>query len=646
MLASMKIALHLALVCLVVGGGCGGSTNLRNSSVGAPTRPEDTADEPLGQAPDSLFSDTEWLLDSLGVGIDSLTSPGAFATDLPDLSDSLAAATEVHLPSGDEIFDYPVVVNRRVLAWIDLYRGRAKETFNRSLQRSGRYLAMARRIFAEEGIPQDLAFLAHVESGFRHNARSPVRALGLWQFMRGTARLYGLRCDSYVDERLDPEKATRAAARHLHDLYERYDDWYLSLAAYNAGAGKVDRAIRRSGSRDFWRIARTRYLRNETRNFVPAILAVTILAKSPAAYGFTEETKPPLEYDTVTVDTPTDLRVVARSLDVAVSEVQDLNPALLVMQTPPNDSSYEIRVPQDRAEDFAREFAKVPVDQRLVFHQHKVRRGQTLGLLARRYGTSVRAIQDANGMGRKTMIRIGQTLRIPTRSIILSDREREHAVKHTVRRGEFMARIASRYGVTIKEIQEANGIRNPSRIYEGQELLIPATKPASPEALLAERDTGESAAGHRGLRAFNTSDALGRVPTTAHIVEQAREAIKRERELGIVSPVDAPRVHVVRRGDTLSEIAELYGIGLSQLRRWNGLGRRSLIHPRQELLVSDPMLEGGMSDRAPQRTHIVRRGESLWTIAKRYGVRIADLTSWNQLRRSATIYPGQKLRLY
>ena len=164
---------------------------------------------------------------------------------------------------------------------------------------------MARRIFAEEGIPQDLAAMAHIESGFRHNARSPARALGLWQFMRGTARLYGLRCDSYVDERLDPEKSTRAAARYLRDLYKEFGDWYLAMAAYNTGSGRVARAIRRTGSRDFWHIAGSRYLVNETRNFVPAILSATILSKSPGAYGYTEKTAPPLEYDTVIVDSPT-----------------------------------------------------------------------------------------------------------------------------------------------------------------------------------------------------------------------------------------------------------------------------------------------------------------------------------------------------
>ncbi|MCK4304672.1 MAG: LysM peptidoglycan-binding domain-containing protein, partial [Candidatus Eisenbacteria sp.] len=565
-----------------------------------------------------------------------------------------------------------------------LYQGKGRNSFERSLKRSGRYLGMARRIFAEEGVPQDLSFLAHVESAFRFNARSPKRALGLWQFMRGTARMYGLRCDSHVDERLDPEKSTRAAARLLRDLHARYNDWYLALAAYNAGAGKVDRAIRRAGTRDFWRIARTRYLRQETRNFVPAILAVTILAKSPGAYRLTEEAHPPLEYQTVTVDSPTDLRVVAACTKASLAELQELNPALLLNQTPMKVQEYEVRVPRGTGESFTREFAKIPPDKRLVFHRHKVRRGETLGILGQRYHTTVRGIQDANRMGRRTMIRIGQVLKIPSRGgTYLTNLDRENAVQHEVRWGQCLAVIASRYGVTVRHIQDANGIANPSRIYTGQILLIPPSKQharstGKKTSLASASDSGSKASGSVAERstdnvaesseqntsrstatsdgalssahALNTSDSLGRVPTTAHIVQQAREAIRQERELATAQgrTCDEVRVHRVRHGDTLSEIAARYHIGLTQLRRWNGMGRGHFIYPGQELLVSDPQEDSGSwdADKKTTRLHVVKRGESLWKIAKRYRVRVADLANWNSLRGSSTIYPGQELRVY
>ncbi|MFC1572402.1 LysM peptidoglycan-binding domain-containing protein, partial [Candidatus Eisenbacteria bacterium] len=698
MVAAMHNLLRLALlltpaICI----GCGGSRNYGDPLVRDPGRrssrveQEEARRKPatdLSQLTtseiDSLFADTDWLLDSLGVPFDTHGLPGIEGTDLPDLSDSLVAVTEARVPSQEELFDYPIEVNHRVLAWIDYYLGRGKRSFDLNLKRSGRYLAMARRIFAEEGVPQDLTFLAHVESGFRFNARSRAKALGLWQFMRGTARMYELRCDSYVDERLDPERETRAAAQHLRDLHERYGDWYLALAAYNAGAGKVDKAIKRSGTRNFWEIARTRHLVNETRNFVPAILASTLLAKSPGAYGLTEEADPPLEYENVSVDSPTDLRVVAQCTGASLSVLQELNPALLLNQTPPGTGDYDIHVPTGTSERFEVAFAMIPRHERLVFHRHTVSSGETLGLLARRYGTNVRAIQDANRLGRSTLIRVGQTLKIPSRhdGIGTVNFNREQAIRHTVRRGQCLGGIAKSYGVTVRQLQDANGIANPSRISPGQVLLIPPSKKRGSSAATTDSPTADvsvqtSPALEEAPRAAerlaersssvdvhsdgiqhlawdedpaDCRDSLGRVPTTAHIVAEAREAIEREKANGGASDRTPrePCVHVVRRGDNLSSIASRHSVSVSQLRRWNDLGRSSIIHPGKELLIADPpdSWDGPPSGKSSSRLHIVRRGESLWKIAKRYRVRVSDLLSWNRLRRNATIYPGQKLKIY
>jgi membrane-bound lytic murein transglycosylase D len=608
-----------------------------------------------------IANDADWLIDSLAVLVDPLSIPAEAGIEIPDISDSLAAETEARLPSVEELFDYPVVVNRRVLTWIDLYRTKAKRNFERGLRRSGRYLAMARRIFAEEGVPQDLVFLAHVESGFRHNARSSKRALGLWQFMRGTAKLCGLRCDGHVDERLDPEKSTRAAARHLRDLHAQFRDWYLAFAAYNAGAGKVERAIRRSGTRDFWRIAETRFLRNETRNFVPAILAATILAKSPGAYGLTEQTDPPLAYDTVPVDSPTDLRVVAQCCGAPLRDLETLNPALLLLQTPPHADAYEIRVPLGLGERFAKRIAQIPPEERLVNYRHNVRSGETLGLLARRYGTTVRAIQEANGMGRSTLIRAGRTLLIPSRNAAAAGSEDfvwdgETSVKHKVRRGETLSHIAARHGVGVATIQRANNLASRNRIYAGQLLTIPVPRRLPPEPITTAESSaptkvtaGKATPQSRSMMALNTSHNLGRVSSTAHIVEQARQEIdeQEERLRAARAAAPKPRTYTVRRGDTLSGIAVRHGVRVSQLRRWNTLRSTYLIYPGDELWVQDPRSAGGpASDEEPRQVHVVRRGDSLWKIAKRYGVRTSDLAEWNGIGRSSTIYPGQKILLY
>jgi membrane-bound lytic murein transglycosylase D len=470
--------------------------------------------------------ETDRFLDSLTVEVAVPGDSAIRSWDLPDLPDSLAAATEAKLPPIEELFDYPVVVNRRVLTWIDEYLGRSRKTMNAGLRRSGRYLPMARRIFAEEGIPQDLVFLAHIESNFRPNARSRKSAYGLWQFMRGTAKMYGLRCDGLVDERLDPESSTRAAARLLRALHETYGDWYLALAAYNAGSGKVNRAIRRSGSSDFWEIAKTRHLRRETRNFVPAILAATILAKSPAAYGLTEETAFPIRYDTLTVRIATDLRVIAEAADLPLAQLAELNRALLYGQTPPN-SSYVVRLPVGSREVTRLALAKIPPDQRLVVHRHRIRKGDTLYDLARQYGTTVRAIQSENGLGRSTLIRAGRTLRIPTR-------------------------LAKGY---------AKSDRKESKVDRPLD-----TAPA----MLAST---------AGLERAQIESDLGRGPSTAHIVEEARLALAAREDAEQVS------VHVVRRGDTLYGIARRYDVPLSWIYRWNNLGPRSVIRPGQKIVT-------------------------------------------------------------
>jgi membrane-bound lytic murein transglycosylase D len=654
------------------------------------------SDASLIDPADSLAADSDWLIDSLAVPADSLAMLRDDQGEIPDISDSLAAATQARLLSMSELIDYPVVVNRRVLSYIDFFLGRSRHLFEGGLVRSGRYLDMARQIFHEEGIPQDLVFLAHVESSFKHNARSRARAIGLWQFIRGTAQLYGLRCDSYVDERLDPEKETRAAARYLRDLYATFGDWHLALAAYNTGAGNVTRAIERAGTRDFWRLAETRYLMRETREFVPAILAATILAKSPGAYGLTELTDPPLIYEKVTVSMPTDLRVVARCCGATLAELKLLNPALLVLQTPPRGGDYEIRVPPGLGERVAREITQIPPEDRLVFERHSVRRGDTLAQIAHRYGTTVRAIQDANQLGRSTMIHVGQSLTIPGRYVShaplaeVAQGERE-TVHHRVRGGETLSKIASRYGVTVAEIQRANRLRSVHRIAVGQALVIPVpreapalaqtpppparqeTRPIAPPA----DATGAPMARVSGsLRPQNASCDLGRGPSTAHLVEAARQQIltavpslanpssptlqsSPEDATATASAIPAakPTIHRVRRGETLGRIAERYGTDVAHLLRWNHLRSSQLIYPGQKIKVSAPG-EGSAgqaqltatpkpspssSVSKAKRVHVVRRGDSLWRIAQRYGVRLADLLAWNDLGSAARIYPGQRL---
>jgi membrane-bound lytic murein transglycosylase D len=381
--------------------------------------------------------------------------------------------------------DLPIVVNDKVLALIEAYQTRWKEQYQAGIRRSGRYLAMMRRIFEEEGLPQDLVYMVQVESTFKVSAYSRARAKGLWQFIASTGRRYGLKNNHWVDERSDPEKATRAAARFLRDLHARYGDWYLAMAAYNAGPGKIDRAIRTLKSRDFWRLANSRMLRRETRNYVPAIIASILILKDPERFGFEAEVDPELRYETVEVDSPTELRVLADCAGISVDEVKTLNPELRRLITPPDGgAAYQLKLPPGTSERFASAFAQVPHDQRLTYTQHKVRGGETLGSIAARYRTTVSALMRANGIRNPRRISIGQILTIPVGAsgevYAQVDEEPRRAVRHErgerivhrVRRGETLYRIARMYRTTIDSIRRWNRMGQSSVLHPGRRLVV------------------------------------------------------------------------------------------------------------------------------------------------------------------------------
>lgn len=624
---------------------------------------------------DELLAQTGVLVDTLGLGLAT--------ADVPDISDSLAAATQARFAAQAELFDYPVVLNRRVLTWIDVYLG--TRSFTNSLHRSGRYLPLARQIFAEEGIPQDLAFLGHVESGFRHNARSPARAVGLWQFMRGTAGDFGLRCDDQVDERLDPEKSTRACARYLKLLHDRYGDWLLALAAYNAGPGNVDRAIKKTGSRDFWEIAQRGELVNETRNFVPAILAATILAKSPEAHGFPGEAAPPLVYDTISVDLPTDLRVIARCAGASVEEIKELNPALVRGQTP-RSRGYEVRVPAGTGKDCAARLAEVRPEDLVIVERHTVKRGDTLGGIAARYGTTVKALQAANSLGRSTNIKVGTTLRVPSKGggpEAVADGvppATAEASTHTVRRGETASTIARRHGVTVAELARANRLSNPSRLQVGQVLEIPGrdggvastawvappSRPAEPKEPVVEfASVGppRRTTPFEGITPDETAAILGRGESTADLVSQARAEVAADPEAV---------VHATSQGrtETLPPPQRVVDPATSVPGRVEG-GAGSELPPMVAALTESAPAASGSSPSLPPdavasapasttessgvvadhaaasapRVHRVQRGETLYGIARRYRVLLEDLRDWNGLTSASLIRAGQELRV-
>jgi len=470
----------------------------------------------------------------------------------PELTPEAAERERDLVVDQQPTFDIPMEVNDRVLAWVDVYSKRLKPHFEQNLARSGRYLEMFREIFAEHGLPRDLVYMAAVESGYKTSAYSRARARGIFQFIATTARRYGLRVDYWVDERSDPELSAHAAANYMEDLYDEFGDWYLALAAYNAGEGTIRKAIRRTGKRDFWYLAKTRYLRRETKNHVPAILAATLLSKEPEKYGLRYEPQSKIQYDTVTIEGGADLRVLARCAGTDVSTLKTLNPALRRYQTPP-DGTTGLRVPPGTGATTRAALDEIPPNERVLYARYQVRRGDTLSVIARDFGVTVAAIQSSNQMGRRTMIREKQILRIPTSASaqygdLPEPVDGGEVLVYRVHRGDTLYGIARRYGTSPGAIAGASGISEHDLLQIGQHLRVVrgVTSPAQARRVAAGGSTYVASAG---------------------------------------SSNGSTLVHTVRNGDTLWQLAKRYDTSVNDLCAWNRISPRTLIHPGSRLTV-------------------------------------------------------------
>ncbi|HML17261.1 MAG TPA: transglycosylase SLT domain-containing protein [Bryobacteraceae bacterium] len=307
----------------------------------------------------------------------------------PSLKDKVAA--EVH----GTVSELPLQESDEVIGAIHFFStGRGKKIIEAGLRRQGRYKDMIERVLREEGLPAELIFVAQAESGFLPRAMSNKMCVGLWQFAKFRGKEYGLKQTPATDDRMDPEKATRAAARHLHDLYSHFGDWYLALAAYDCGPGCVDHAVMRTGYADFWELRRRNVLPKETANYVPVILAMTIIAKNAKAYGLDDlDADSPVETDTIELQTPTHIGLIADAVDRPVSELRDLNPALLKSVAP---AGYTVNVPKGTLAQVETAFAVVPANKRDSWRLHRVETGETFAALAKRFNTQIASLVAAN----------------------------------------------------------------------------------------------------------------------------------------------------------------------------------------------------------------------------------------------------------
>jgi len=314
----------------------------------------------------------------------------------------------------------PLVINDKVSKYIKIYTGGGRNQIERILSRAYRYFPMMKRTFIQEGLPPELVYLPIIESGFNPGAYSPKRASGPWQFMKGTARMYGLHSDWWVDERRNFEKSTEAAAKHLKDLYKWLKDWYLALAAYNAGGGKVKKAIRKYKSKDFWKISNKRWgvLRKETCNYVPKFLAVVIICENLNQFGFTNITKEePILYDVVEIPDATDLKIIAECCNSTYDEIKELNPELKRWATPPKYFNYRIRIPYGTSQTFLQNFNNIAPEDRITFRRHKIKKGDSIWSLSSKYKVPRKMIIEMNKLKNASRIRIGDYIIIPIRGL-------------------------------------------------------------------------------------------------------------------------------------------------------------------------------------------------------------------------------------
>jgi membrane-bound lytic murein transglycosylase D len=399
----------------------------------------------------------------------------------PSVDQTVKAKAEAEIKSTHS--DLPLVMTDQVAGYINYFSNRGRGTLEHALARSGRYEDMIRRVLREQGVPQELIYLAQAESGFHPLAVSRAGARGMWQFMGSRAKGYGLERSWWVDDRQDPEKATRAAAHHLKDLYNEFGDWYLAMAAYNSGPGTVQSAVKRTGYADFWELYRRNVLPKETRNYVPIIVAVTIMAKNPAQYGLDSVIKEkPLAYDTVKIDYPIDLRLAAECVDATAEDLSDLNPSLLRMTTP-KDSEFELHVPVGTAAKFETAVAAIPTDKRVWWRYHKVQAGESLAAIARTYHTTPRAIAEANDLddGSSTTAPMPESrLIIPISPGKQSDTSTyAHATTHyKIRKGDTVESVAENFGVSPKMLRSWNHIKTGSSL-TGHKVLylhLPVTR--------------------------------------------------------------------------------------------------------------------------------------------------------------------------
>ena len=498
-------------------------------------------------------------------------------------------------------YDFPIDLNDKVLTWVSLFTTTKRGFMENALGRASVYMPMIRQVFAEEGVPSDLAYLAVIESGFRNEAKSRAKAVGMWQFIRSTGRIYGLTGNAWVEERRDPVKSARAAARYLKRLYEVSGDWYLAASGYNAGPLTLERAIQNVGTRNFWDLARSRWLRTETKNYVPELCAAILVGRNPERYGLAIIPQAPYVYETVAVPAMTSLVVLARCAGTDLATLKALNPELLRGSTPPG--SYTLRVPPGKALECTRQLARMPAGKKLDFRHYTVRRGDTLAKVAKRFKLAPDDLLDANDITAR-QFKPGKRLLVPPApSLALDERDLAPRIERVKLLGD-----------------------------RPLDPLPPV--PVEPGPAASEAAGTGAAPSPAAAEALPQAEAAGGAAPAVKVDPPARSA----------EPEPTGATYRARLGDTLAKIARAKNLPLGQLMRLNPEAVKAL-HPGDVVHLPGPASSTAAKEsQATPRVHLVRRGETLAAIARKYDLDPKDLKAWNRMKGDR-VQAGQRLRL-
>ncbi|MFH1049517.1 MAG: LysM peptidoglycan-binding domain-containing protein [bacterium] len=634
---------------------------------------------------------------------EAVNSPKIVTIELPkDTSVSLVGSKP--LVPEPKLVVIPLDENEEVLKNIAFLTEEGKKGgkrfFKKWLERTTKWFPMMRRIAAEEGMPEELIYLSLIESGLRPDAVSHANAVGLWQFVRTTGQDYDLNIEpsSWVDERRDPEKSTRAAMRFLKDLYGMFNDWHLALASYNCGGGRVRRTLKSFGTdtSTFWDIRDK--LPKETQQYVPLYIATTKIALNPFAYGFNTDSlkfEEEYVYDTYILNEPVSLSVIAKCADTTREIIQQLNPELLRTITPPNLDSYTIKIPKNKVQLFVANYSTLSPEDKQPWIEHKVSSGESIAKIARDYDVSRNEIASANGLpSYRSKVKAGSILKIPVDKDYYAEKKRieedkaeivavstkladdKKALMHTVKPGESLYSIANRYGIRMTDLRNLNNIPyDDDNINVGQKLIVSQSEnkpslagntktestndPTKPETKYIRHKVKANETLHAIAENYNLS--IDAIKTTNNLKD---DKILQGQMLAIEIPSASKAnfstktssgktlIHEVKPDETLGTIAGIYGVSEENILKWNPDNiDGSTIFAGTLLKIEEPSISKGSAQATPKNVnkapkyYTVKRGDTLSSLSRKFGVSIEELQLRNKGLEPDKLRVGQRVRI-